>query len=567
MKQALFILAAFLLLVPNILMGQDFEVVNAPGGKISTTTFKITDSQTRLDTFIRVQNKTAASLTITLKMTGPWEIDVPLTQTIPFSGSVDIPIYIEQFGFGKFRSALSITSGTMTANTMLVLEVFPNITVGSGLMPEYNDNGVNPGTSSCMPIKATNNTTQPMNIYGYSLDDRGYSSVLAIDTLIPPSYVILPGESVILLNICYTPKQQNEKLFAKYDISYSLEGKNFTCSIYAFYSSSPDTILLKPCMEVSETNKLLGPTIFNGTSEATITIKSNRYSTQSVTSVTFPDDLDGVFRVKGNPFPIKLDSMSSVPLTFEFTPILTKPVIKDRFSSKVEITGSQCSISKFSLSGLALQPTADSIATPLFPDKEYVLGMSSSAPSFSQDFHFVNNGLANTKIVSVGLADPSPEFVVTNITPTNTLPFTLLPGEKMTVSILFTPSQVGKVFFNQLVITTEQGIQSLSYPLQGLRTTTSGVAESSDASVSLTLSPNPATESVAVSVKGAGLIEGRTMTDELGKTIFNYTQPQMSEWKWDLNRQRVAAGTYFIRVNGKTPEGAPFVVTKRLVVQ
>lgn len=567
MKQALFILAAFLLVAPCIAMGQDFEVLNAPGGKLTLTVFKVVDANLRIDTIVRVHNKTTTPLSITLNITGSWSLDTIQKVTIPSSATIDIPIYIRQDSYSKFKGTLSIVSSTTTEKILLTAEIFPHITSGSDLRPRYIDYSVLPGTSSCMPIKATNNTTQPMNIYGYSLDDAGRFSTLTVDTLIPPSYVILPGESVILLNICYAPKQPNQELYQSYYINFSLDGKNFSCEIDATYSSSSDTTLLKPCVEIVGSGIVLGPIIFNGTAETTVTLKSNRYTAQNVTSVAFQDDVDGVFHVKGNPFPIKLDSLASVPLTFEFTPTLTKPVIKDRFSSKVSITSSQCATSSFSLAGLALQPTADSISTPLFPDKEYVLGMSSSAPSFSQDFHFVNNGLTNTKIVSVGLADPSPEFVVTNITPTNSLPFTLLPGEKMTVSVLFTPSQVGKVFFNQLLITTEQGIQSVSYPLQGIRTMTSGVQGSSDSSVTVTLNPNPATTSVTVSVKGAGIIEEATMNNTIGNMVLLNSRPAKPEWTWDVNPNFIMRGVYFVRITGKTPDGKPFVASRRLVVE
>jgi hypothetical protein len=405
-----------------------------------------------------------------------------------------------------------------------------------------------------------------MNIYGYSVYFDGPLGYLTIDTLIPPSYVILPGESVTLMQICFKGPPNLYK-DGDYSISYSINGQTREVRIYATYSTVVDTILLKPCVEVPKETRIIGPTIFNGTSETTVTLKSNRYTKQTISSVTFPDDIDGVFHLKGNQPPFEIAPLASLPLTFEFTPTITKPLVKDRFSSRVVISSSQCSNDLFSLAGLALSPTADSIATPLFPDKEYMLGMSSSAPSFSQDFHFVNNGLTNTKIVSVGLADPSPEFVVTNITPTNTLPFTLLPGEKMTVSVLFTPSQVGKVFFNQLIITTEQGIQSVSYPLQGIRTTTSSVQESSDPSVTVTLNPNPATTSVTVSVKGAGIIEEASMNNTIGNMVLLNSRPAKPEWTWELKPDFIMRGVYFIRINGKTSDGKPFVASRRLVVE
>lgn len=564
MKQALFILAAFLYFIPQVSRAQDFEVLGTTKGTLTVTTV---GQQDRIDTSIWVKNTTNLPIVITLDLLQSiWYKDVSSTVTINSLDSVKIPLYAKFTEvYGVFRSRLIVKDGSSTITIPLIAQFYPNILEDKS--SSYRDFGVPVGTSSCLPLVVSNVTTSPINIYKLSFGHAVPNNDFLIDTLIPIPYAILPGETITIAEICFVASKANLSKSENFTVYYSINGENSSSSIFAQYKSTTDSILLKPCVEPSIKSVTVGPVIYNGTIETSINLQSNRYKTQTISVITFPDDVDRVFKVKNNSLPIQIDSLSTATVIVEFTPTLLKPIVKDRFATRMWVYTDDCNIGTVDLTGIALQPTADSTSTPLFPDKEYVLGMSSSAPSFSQDFHFVNNRITNTKIVSVGLFDPSPEFVVTNITPTNTLPFTLLPGEKMTVSVLFTPSQVGKVFFNQLVITTEQGIQSISYPLQGLRTTTSGVKESSDISVSLMLSPNPATESVAVSVKGAGQVESGTMTDELGKTIFFYNQPQQPEWKWELNHERVTAGTYFIRVNGKTPEGAPFIVTKRLVVQ
>jgi len=224
MKQALFILAAFLLLAPSILMGQDFEVVNAPGGELKVSTF-LSDANVRdiqFDTTVRVQNKTLSPVSITLSVTGSWKLDTIQTVLLPPSGIVDLPISLHrQITLGKFKGNLSITSSSTTKDIMLKYEIFPHIMADGNLNQDYVDAKAIPGIANCMPIKATNNTAQPMHIYKYDLDDAGKTSLLTVDTLIPPSYVILPGESVVLLNICYVPKEPNKQLSEFYYVQYS----------------------------------------------------------------------------------------------------------------------------------------------------------------------------------------------------------------------------------------------------------------------------------------------------------------------------------------------------------
>lgn len=564
MKQALFILAAFLLLSPSISSGQDFEVVGLTTGKIAVTKDVTTEFDT---TGVVIKNISTSSITINCSFDEEWFRVWGVTHdiiSISISPGQSRTLKIKYGNYGScgiYRANLTLKSSSLTQiivyEANIVCDILKYSTESIVIM------NTKVGDEDCIPIFGTNNSTKVVNIYELPYPQIYSDSVVKYTNQIPLPYLVLPGETIKFAEVCFKPK------LPSYD--YSGDGRftttDGTQSIYYNFLSSKltDTNLLKPCIQLTDNKSIIGPILFGGDTTHTLFFKSNRYDTTFVNDVVFYGG-DGLMFKMEEPLPDTLLPLSLTPVKVRFSPTTLLPVVKDRFAVDARFTTS-CGNFSIDLSALAMHPTADSIATPLFPDKEYVLGMSSSAPSFSQDFHFVNNGLTNTKIISVGLADPSPEFAVTNIAPTNTLPFTLLSGEKMTVSVLFTPSQVGKVFFNQLVITTEQGIQSVSYPLQGLRTTTSSVHESSEPSVSVSLTPNPASASVTVSIKDAGQIDGATMTDELGKTIFYYNQPQQPEWKWELNPTRIAAGTYFIRINGKTAEGKPFIVTKRLVVQ
>ncbi len=564
MKQALRILAVLLFLAPIVASGQDFEVVGLTSGKIAVTKEVTTEFDT---TGVVIKNISSGSITVQCAFDEDWfsvfGVSHDITSvSISVGQSRTLKIKYRKFGnCGIFRANLSLISNTSTQ--IIIYEANIDCDLMKDKVYGMSIWRTNVGSQDSVPMWATNTTNNVINVYDLSDSYTDSETGFQFTRFIPIPYVVLPGEKIKIGQVYFNPTKPNIDLVGNshFQSSSNTDGFGFDIKSNIFI----DTNLSKPCLVITQEKPIIGPILFGGDVEHTLLFKSNRNYSQVLIGGVFLGG-DGLLFSMVKPLPDTIPPLSLTPIKVRFSPTLQSAIIKDRFASNFKFNTS-CGEFLIDLSALAMLPTADSIATPLFPDKEYVLGMSSSAPSSSQDFHFVNNGLTNTKIVSVGLADPSPEFVVTNITPTNTLPFTLLPGEKMTVSVLFTPSQVGKVYFNQLVITTEQGIQSVSYPLQGLRTTTSGVQESSDTSVAMMLTPNPAKSVVTVAIKGAGLLESAVMVDELGKEIYTIPHSGQHEWKWNLPADRVPSGNYFIRVTGKTPDGKPFVATKRLVVQ
>jgi hypothetical protein len=208
-------------------------------------------------------------------------------------------------------------------------------------------------------------------------------------------------------------------------------------------------------------------------------------------------------------------------------------------------------------------PTADSISTPLFPNKEFDLGMTGTAPSFSQDFHFDNNTTGKIKIVNVSMLNPGAEFAITNISPSNTLPFTLDVGGKMTVTVTFTPSIANKVFFNQVIITTDQGLISQTFPIQGMRQSVAKVSTLVNGTASLTINPNPTKDRVTITLSNAES-SSIDIYDLLGNKHF--TMKDANELTIDTRDLRLAPGLYFVRASGIEATGMPFTLTKKLIV-
>jgi hypothetical protein len=298
----------------------------------------------------------------------------------------------------------------------------------------------------------------------------------------------------------------------------------------------------------------------------TVIVKSNRKFPVQIRPFQFMYGDSDVFSTVEK-FPLTVPPLGTASYRIKFSPHTKDTLVKYRYGVHVsELFTDSCGklFPEDDIAGIAFSPTADSISTPLFPDKEYVLGMSGTAPSFSQDFHFVNNGPQNVKVTAVSLSDPSPEFAITGIQPTNVLPFTLAPGGKMTVTVLFTPSKPGVLFYNQIVITTEVGAQSVSFPIQGLQLLPESVSKTHEESVTMSLVPNPAHGEVSVSISGAQKVTRCELFDELGKSIM--IGSGSTGWTWQLDPS-FAHGAYFIRAEGIASDGSSFVVTKRLAVQ
>jgi hypothetical protein len=563
-----------LLLLVAALRAQTFEVVNPTSLSINLTSQKgeaVNDN-------IVIHNKTANQLNLQLRMRASysygWKIANDSTVIrLDANATLSVSVVFRPWqARGEWNHWLEITD----SNTIITLSlkgsvndrcysIDSNMAEQSGLYMT----GIPVGKTTCVKLYAANKKTDPMIIYSAGLSPGNPdqdSSASKIQFLVPLPYVLLPGEEVPYAEICYTPLKPNEyaqdELFQEYTPVYN----NFRFG-NIFLSSEYDSLLAKPCLEfIRKPANLIGPVMIGGDGFDTVIVKSNRKFPVQIKPFQFMYGDSDVFSTVEK-FPITVPPLGNASYTIKFSPHAKDTLVKYRYGVHVgEIFSDSCGklANEDDIAGLAFPPTADSTATPLFPDKEYVLGMSGAAPSFSQDFHFVNNGPQNVKVTAVSLSDPSPEFAITGIQPTNVLPFTLAPGGKMTVTVLFTPSKPGVLFYNQIVITTEVGAQSVSFPLQGLQLLPEGVKQVTQENVAMSLVPNPAHREVSVSITGAEKVSRCELYDALGRVLMSSTGNTILDWQLDPS---LASGVYFIRAEGVAVDGNPFIATKRLIVE
>src|SRR6188768_17116 len=203
MKQALFILAAFLLLAPGIVMGQDFEVVSPAGNLLKVDEFG--KQSNVIDTSISVRNMTSSNLTISVSI--PWSNGWTTSQgnsvTLAPLETKAISVKATTKDFGVFRSKIIFADGITTTPVLLEATIIPNLIdsllAAHSSRVSFYDREIPVGTTHCVPLVAMNNSSKAINIYGFNLQKE---PGLTLDTVAFLPYVILPGEKIIIANLC-----------------------------------------------------------------------------------------------------------------------------------------------------------------------------------------------------------------------------------------------------------------------------------------------------------------------------------------------------------------------------
>jgi hypothetical protein len=574
------ILAALLLLCSGIAMGQSFTILQPSPKQLHF----IQPVNAYFMESITIQNNTNTKLSLTAALSGSSLLQIRMGSsfTVAPNATTTASFQLWQSGSGcsgDYTGALNITDMNSSTSDQITLtgEIRSYAITGdqTGRQTLCFDQ-IPVGTKACRTVWAKNSLTEPIIIsaFGFAYGGESQLTATAHGTKLP--IVILPGEEMPIADVYYAPTAVNSSEFQWLTVTRtpggngSPDGDGTSVDIRA--SSALDTNLLKPCLVASVDTSFVGPILFGGSIDKTINLRNNRYSSITVSGVDFSFGDLSEFSIVDNPFPLTIGATSSQNVTLRFSPAQADTIVKYRYAVGLKFntpndstaTIRDCGSSSLAFAGLAMVPTADSISTPLFPDKEYDLGMTGTSPSFSQDFHFDNNTSGKIKVTAVSLANSASEFSITNITPSNSLPFTLDVGDKMTVTVQFTPSALNQVFFNQLVITTENGLKSQTFPLQAMRQSTSKVSTFINGIASLNLNPNPVKDRMTISLVNAepASIE---IYNLLGERMFK--MEHVTELSLNTRDLKLQSGIYFVRATGREATGMNFTLTKKLIVE
>jgi hypothetical protein len=89
----------------------------------------------------------------------------------------------------------------------------------------------------------------------------------------------------------------------------------------------------------------------------------------------------------------------------------------------------------------------------------------------------------------------------------------------------------------------------------------SGVTNPLPVNVTLTVTPNPATDHIDIMSTGVRSSE-IVVYDELGKPV---ASSKTTSWRWDASG--VAAGAYIVRIAGESYTGDAFVISRRIFIE
>ncbi len=404
----------------------------------------------------------------------------------------------------------------------------------------------------CVPVTFRNTTSGPLVID--SMDHwSGPASISGVPQL---PLLMLAGESVVLARICLTGAGSDQVY-----MHYTTNNQSHYATIYLTSTAPYDPWVAKPCLTATMDSTLFGPVIVGGSVTANITIANNRLDTITIGSAQFTGDA-AEFSV-GVPLPVYVmpHTSQSIPVVFSTHP--QDSLLKSRYIAQLQLVRntSSCTLPSFTLPAVTLAPTDTTVAQQLFPNQTQTLAMLGGTQTITRTFYFTNNSGTKVKVDAVTLANTS-SFSIVNLSPGAT-PFTLNNGDKMSVTISLNTTS-DQVYYDELIITTEQGVQSLHVPIQGLRSASASVPIAQISSdVSLRVVPNPAMNDVTVSANGINVNVG--IFDLLGNSMASASVPSGS-WRWDgtANGARVPSGNYVVRVSGIGIDGKAFVNSKML---
>ncbi|MBS1902698.1 MAG: hypothetical protein JSS75_03240 [Bacteroidetes bacterium] len=151
-------------------------------------------------------------------------------------------------------------------------------------------------------------------------------------------------------------------------------------------------------------------------------------------------------------------------------------------------------------------------------------------------------------------------FHIAGEVPTSTKPVSLPAGGKLPITIVFDAADVA-AHTDQLNITTNA--QQATVSLEGVQVVAAGVTSSADNGVTISISPNPASNVIKAGVHGLTNVRIGVYTSN-GTEV--YAASSLGEtWSWTPD-VRIANGQYLVRIDGITSDGHTYSTTRSVIL-
>ena len=203
-------------------------------------------------------------------------------------------------------------------------------------------------------------------------------------------------------------------------------------------------------------------------------------------------------------------------------------------------------------------PTMSSTAIPL-GDSTKVLGMSSTEWQFSREFTFQNSLGHPVTITDVSMLSGNAGIEIVSLVGAS-LPVTLDPGEKVTARLTYNTAnndlQADRINF----VLEDAG--SISYAIKAAHVTANNIKNgAARAQIPLSISPNPATESVTIQMFGGYKGDVAIYTTD-GKLMLE----QKSTNNWTAKTDTFSPGEYVIKITAAAGGGITITQSEKLVI-
>lgn len=151
-------------------------------------------------------------------------------------------------------------------------------------------------------------------------------------------------------------------------------------------------------------------------------------------------------------------------------------------------------------------------------------------------------------------------FHIAGAVPTSTKPVSLPAGGKLPITIVFDAADV-VAHTDQLNITTNA--QQATVSLEGMQVIAAGVTSSANNGVTISISPNPASNVITAGVHGLSNVHIGVYTSN-GTEV--YAASSLGEtWSWTPDA-RIANGQYLVRIVGTTSDGRTYSTTRSVIL-
>jgi hypothetical protein len=371
--------------------------------------------------------------------------------------------------------------------------------------------------------------------------------------------VFMPGDTANYIVTYKAPARKEVTSEVLFTIAYTTN-KGETGFIYYKYIAHTRSCYTQnpPASLVME------PAIPGGYTKATFTIRNNDDKWVELKSIYMGDGAHTEYFTIDTPatLPIYLDGWKETEFTVRFTPkdsVVGMAYVPLTFEFNLQNFDTVCRTMSYEL-------RSSTTVIPLYPNQTASLPMASEKDTMTKRFRFQNNLTVPVTILSAEVSD-SGHFTITSTDPAG-LPVVIEPNEMFTVDVLFAASDTG-YYSDDLVIVTDHAFTSQVFHLKALRVSQLPVAVTQPKVVTgfLHITPNPALNG-SVQLSAPFGTKKITIYNALGDLIAQ--TENTPEWNWAAlsnSGTPVSSGVYFVRAEGLSNNGKPFVISKRLVIE